>query len=197
MYWVYWTRIFSWKNQTVQAKLVEPRPDQVRTIFKLRGPAQDETYGPELKLTYQINEKHPKPDNYFENYGFTLYSAKLVEVMRLFEVKAEYFPVALVDKKGNDLAAPYFVFHSLEGVQPAMDKIQSSWSGDRETGIPRLVLDESGFDHRPILLCDQIYTALMRDDLKQVIEEKSLTGFHFIKPEQYKSGKYGMLLDYD
>lgn len=201
MYWVYQKRIRYWRNQCVQAKLVQPRPKTLRERYGalgFRDPMQDEPYGVDLVLTYQINPKHPHPDNYFESNGFTLHSKRLVDLMQSFDVKAEVFPVKMVDRDGN--AQPgleYFVFHSFEGVLEAMDEELSEWTGDGDVGIPRLVLDETKFQHRPIFLCNHIYIPLMRHDLKQEIQRQGITGFAFLAPEQYRSGSYGFPPEFD
>jgi len=78
-----------------------------------------------------------------------------------------------------------------------MDEEQSEWMGDCDVGIPRLVLDCSKFEHRPVFLCNHIYVPLMRDDLKQAIQCQRITGFGFLKPERYRSGSYGFPPDFD
>ena len=201
MYWIYQTHIYVWHNNYVQAKLIKPHPHSLVNNygqFGFKNPMQDEIYGVDLQLTYQINQKHPHPDNYFENAGFKLYSEKLVKVMQSYRVKAEYFSVFMVDDQGISLLdLSYSVFHSLEGILAAMDEEKSGWIGNHDVGIPNLVLDYTKFQHRPMFLCNHIYLPLMRDDLKQEIEHQGITGFDFIKPERYNSGSYGQILDFD
>jgi len=195
MYWVYQTRIYSWHRQYVQAKLIAPPLDSLigpDGPSGLRSPMQDEPFGFDLSFTFQINPEHPHPDNYFQNAGFTLYSERLVQLMRSFDVKAEIFPVIMVDEQENprhDLK--YSVFHSLEGVQDAMDEEKSEWLGDLDIGVPRLVLDCRKFEHRPLFLCNHAFVPLMRDDLRQEIRREGITGFEFLQPERYHSGSYG------
>lgn len=195
MYWVYQTHVSTWRNQYVQAKLIDPVPRSLNERYGAHGfrsPRQHEPYNVNLALTYQINPKHPHPDNYFESAGFTLYSERLVRLMKSFDVKAEIFPATMVDKLGNiQTHLRYSVFHSLEGLQDAMDEERSEWTGDRDVGIPRLVLDLKKFEHRPLFLCNYIYVPLLRDDLKQDIQGQALTGLGFLKPEHYRSGSYG------
>jgi len=201
MYWVFQTHIFTWRNKYVQAKLVDPMPIKLKDVYEkygFRSPMQEEPYGVKLQLTYQIDLRHSSPDNYFENAGFRLYSERLIRLMESFGVRAEYFPVSIIDRQSNVKTNPnYFVFHSLEGVLPAMDEVKSGWTGDRDSGIHSLVLDYYKFPHRPLFLCDKIYLPLMRDDLKQAIIEQSITGFEFLNPARYKSGKYGSILHFD
>jgi hypothetical protein len=159
---------------------------------------QNEPYGIDLALTYQINPKHPHPDNYLDSFGFSLYSKRLVELMQSFGVRSEVFPATLVDKQGNVQShLQYYVFHLLEGVLPAMDEEQSGWTGDHDIGIPRLVLDYGKFEHRPIFKCNHIYVHLMRDDLKQEIQRQGITGFGFLAPGRYRSGSFGLAPDFN
>lgn len=201
LYWLYRTHVYSWRNQSVQAKLISP-PTHQRSQFDCGygfiSPRQDEPYGLDLVLTYQVNPKQSHPDNYYDSAGFSLFSKRLVELMQTFEVKAEVFPVRMVDNTGTVLSElNYFIFHSLEGVLPAMNDIESGWTGDYRIGIPRLVLDESKFAHRPIFKCNHIYVPLMRDDLKQAIQNHGITGFDFLALEKYRSGKHGTVTKYD
>lgn len=195
MYWVYQTHILTWRNQYVQAKLISPPAKALRELY---GPAgyrsglQDEPYGAELDLTFQVDPRHPHPDNYFQSASFNLFSERLVQLMTNFGVKAEVFPVKLVDKRGESLPdLQYFVFHSLEGVLDAMDEEKSEWTGDHDRGIPRLVLDYDKFEHRPIFKCNHIYVPLMRDDVKKAILAEGMTGFAFLAPERYRTGSFG------
>ena len=201
MYWVYRTHIFTWRNQYVQAKLISP---PARSLIEqygkygVRSGLQEEPYGVEPRLVFQIDPRHPHPDYYFQSANFPLFSERLVVLMQSFSVKAETFPVTLVDKQGNEQPdLKYFVFHSLEGVLDAMDKEASQWTGNYDVGIPRLVLDYTKFEHRPLFKCNHVYVPLMRDDLKQEIQRRGITGFAFLSPERYHCGSYGFAPDFD
>lgn len=201
MYWIYRTRSYVCTGEFVQAKLVSPPAHSLVEEYAqlgFRSPLQDEPYNVELDLIYRVNPKHPFPDNYMDSFGFKLFSERLVDLMDAFGVRFEVFPVKLVSKHGTIEPAPrYFAFHSLEGVRNAMDESRSEWTGDWHNGIPRLVLDYSKFEHRPIFKCNHIYVPLMREDLKQEILRQGISGFEFLDPEQYRSGKYGFSPDFD
>lgn len=201
MYWLYRTHVYTWRNQYVQAQLITPPTHpwgEEDCGYGFRSPRQNEPYGVELLLTYQVDPRHPRPDNYYESAGFSLYSEQLVDLMRSFGVRAEVFPVIMVDEEANTLPdLRYFIFHSLEGVLDAMDEEQSGWTGNRQMGIPRLVLDDAKFKHRPLFKCNHIYVQLMRDDLKQAIQRQGITGFDFLAPERYRSGSYRFPPDFD
>lgn len=195
MYWIYRTDVYSWRGRNVQAMLVDPTARDLITIYGqhgFRNPQQQTPYGVDLHLTFQVDPGFPHPDNYFQNAGFTLYSERLVDLMQTFDVKAEVLPVVMVDKHGAVLSSlNYFVFHVLEGVLNAMNEEASEWTGDRDAGVPRLVLDESRFEQRPLFYCNHLYVPLMRDDVKREIERRKITGFAFLAPEHFRSGGYG------
>ena len=74
-----------------------------------------------------------------------------------------------------------------------MDKQKSDWKGDFRIGIPRLILDYSLFVHRPIILSADIHVKLIRDDVRKSIERERITGFAFLDPEKFHSGRFGIL----
>ncbi len=202
MYWIYRTRFFEKNGNTIQAQLVDPAPKNLIKTYGAYGfqdPMQQHPYGTNLKLTFQVDPLDPQYDNYYQGAGFTLYSERLVAVMNSFGVKGEAFPASFVDKDYkllNNLRS-YFVFHSLEGIQPAMDEKASGWAEDRDIGIKKLVLDFEKFEHRPVFVCNNVYVPLMRDDLKKEIEKQSISGFRFYSPEDFKTGKYGNVLHFN
>jgi hypothetical protein len=193
-YWIFQTNIITWRNHPVQAKLIDPLARNLVALYGsygFRSETQNQPYGVAPDLTYQVNPRHPHPDNYFQSAGFTLYSERLVDLLKEYGVKAEVFPVKMVDKAGSPLSSlKYFIFHLLEGVIDAIDVEKSSWIDDRTIGVPRLVLRE-GFEPRPMFKCDRIFLRLMRDDLRQEIRQHGITGFAFLAPEHYRSGQYG------
>ena len=204
-YWVYQTNIGYHGNTMIQAKLLTPTKfgDKVfsygkdDSLVELKSPMQLEPYQPGLKLVYQVNPKHIAFDNYVETHGFNLYSEKLIKLMKEFEVKFESFPVEMVDKEGKKLTGlEYHVFHPLLDYVDAMDKEKSHWSGKDDRGVNGLILKEK-FKEQPIFLLEDICIPLMRDDLKQEIEKKDITGFGFLRPSRYKSGKYGFAPDFN
>ncbi len=204
-YWIYQTEYQVYGVQYIRAKLITPSRYQDNKFYYgegrdetwIKSSQQYEPYGVDLKLTYQVNPKHQHPDNYAASHGFTLFSERLIQLMEEFGVNSEKFPVKIVDKQGEELMdLKYFVFHSFEKVLPAMDEQKSKWI-DRDQGIPSLVLDLNYFEHRPIFLCNHLYIHLMRDDLKQEINQRSITGFGFLDPAKYKSGSFGIATDFN
>ncbi len=195
VYWVYQTRSFSVGRRIVQARLLSPPIEQwlhPGSPGGIRSPLQDEPYEVVPDLVYRVNPKDPAPDNYAESVGFQLYSRRLIELLTSFGVRFEAFPVTMVDRKKTvQRHLEYFVFHQLEGVLDAMAEERSGWMGDYDLGVPRLVLDHSRFEHRPIFVCNHVFVPLMRDDLRQAIQSEGMTGFAFLEPGRYRSGVYG------
>lgn len=200
MYWIYRTRHLQSGNSLVQAELVHPIAEVLSRERRSRGfrsAVQNEPYQALPHLVYRVERRHPAPDNFAESFGFTLYSKRLVDLMNSFGVRFEAFPVTMVDRSNNVLEDfEYFVFHSLEGVLDAMDEERSGWTGDPDAGVPRLVLDCSKFEHRPIFKCNHLFLQLMRNDLKLEIQNRNITGFGFLAPHLYRSGNYGFPPDY-
>jgi hypothetical protein len=117
--------------------------------------------------------------------------------MQEYEVRFECFPVTMVDKSGTALPdLDYYIFHSLEGIIDALDKEASEWQGSSLIGVPRVVLDHTKFEHRPMFVCADVFVDLVRDDLKREIEKRGMSGFEFFRPEEYPTGRHrqGILL---
>lgn len=195
-YWIYQKNIFTWRNQPIQAKLIEPAARELTALYGDRGfrsPLQSEPYNVDLSLVYRINPQHPHPDNYFESAGFNLYSKPLAYLLDQFGMRAETFPAMLVDSDGIEQThLNYLVYHVTEGVIDAMDKEDSGWSDDEGGSVAHLVLADGEFETRPIFTCAGVYLNLMRDDVRQAILDAGLTGFRWLKPSAYRSGRYGL-----
>jgi hypothetical protein len=195
-YWIYQKNIYSWRNLPVQAKLIAPPAKELTVLYGqhgFRSPLQPEPYNVDLRLTYRINSRHIQPDNYFENAGFNLYADQLAHLLDDFGVKAEVFPVRLLDENDTVLThLPYLVYHVLEGVLNAMDREASGWLDDDSASVARLVLADGAFERRPVFTCAGVYVNLMRDDVRQAILDAGLSGFRWLDPADYRSGQYGL-----
>ncbi|TSC85285.1 MAG: hypothetical protein G01um101416_976 [Microgenomates group bacterium Gr01-1014_16] len=109
-YWMYRTRVGSYRNQLVVAKLVSPSTP----VPGIKSPFQEELYGVDLNPVYQVNPKWRHPDNYCDSFGFNLFSRRLVDLMREFGVRHESFLADMVDKTGRRLLnLEYYVAHFL------------------------------------------------------------------------------------
>jgi hypothetical protein len=194
MYWIYRTAVQMAKNEPLMAHLVEPT--NLREKYRdedFKSSKQIESYPQKIQLKYQIMSRDLFPDNYADSHGFDLFSERLIELVKQFNVKFELFPVIFVDNNDCLVASPkYYTFHSLEGVIDAIDEVQSNLKTDPNDrtylSIQKLVLDYDSFEHRPLFTCNKAGLQLMRDDLKQAIKAKNITGFQFLKPEKYSFG---------
>jgi hypothetical protein len=197
-YWVYRTRVLVWRGRPVRAKLRTPDLDEIKRGSGFISPQQPQPYGFSGLWTFSHNPNAPAPDNLPDDSGFTLFSARLAHLMDSFGVSAESWRATLTDSAGRPLMErEYVVFHSLEGVLAAMDEAKSGWTGDPAASVPRLVLDGSKFEHRPLFVCNHVYAALMRDDLKRAIQAQGITGFEFCRPERFSTGRYGLTLEFE
>jgi len=184
-YFAYHTKIFTSGGGLRQAKLLSKMP-------KIKDPMQNEPYGLNFELTYQINPRFTPPDNYVDSHGFTLYSNRLIDLMEKYSVKFEKFPVKMVDKSEKELSGlEYFIFHFLEDLQDGIDEKASSFNKYNMPRIKKLILDYSKFDHRPLVLLDKVYIPLMREDLKDEIVKNQITGFGFLSVDKYIMNEFG------
>lgn len=133
----------------VMAKLVSPDTP----VPGLKSPFQGEPYGVDLRPVYQVNPKWRHPDNYCDSFGFSLFSRRLLDLMREFGVKHESFLAMMTDKAGNYLfSLEYYVCHFL--------------------GIM--------FEHGPLMVDNKTYKLLMRNDLMEQILQRGISGFEFL-----------------
>ena len=184
-YFVYQTNIYTSGGGIRQAKLLSKMPE-------IKSPMQDEPFGVNFELTYQINPRFTPPDNYVGSHGFTLYSKRLIDLMEKYDTKFEKFPVKMVDKSKKELLGlEYFAFHLLEGVQDGIDEKASSFDKDNRPRIKKLILDYSKFDQKPLVLLDKVYIPLMREDLKDEIAKNQITGFGFLSVDKYIMNEFG------
>lgn len=207
-YWVYQTNIGYHGQAMVQAQLLTPSRlgkgkdncfyyGPKGKEIKLKSAVQTKSYPSNLKLTYEVNPNHRAFDNYVETNGFNLYSEKLVNLLKEFQVNCLTLPVKMVDPEKKELKEmKYYLFQFLDEPVEAMDEQKSHWTGEDDRGVDRLVLKKE-FDKKPLLLIDKLFVHLMRDDLKQEINKRGITGFGFLHPSKYKSGKYGFAPDFN
>lgn len=189
-YFAYRTKVFAAGSGIKQAKLISKMP-------QVKDPMQDEPYGADLKLKYQINPRFKPPDNYVGTHSFTLYSQRLIKLLEKYGVKFEKFPAEMVDKDNKELKnLKYFVFHFLEGVQDGIDQKASEYNENTQPRIKELVLDFKKFEHRSIILLDKVYIPIMREDLKEEIVKDKITGFEFLSVDKYVLNQFGLPPDY-
>lgn len=199
-YWSYRKESGVYGNHPIHPRLenYDVKMEKDDCGFGFRSPLQEEPYGVDLDLTFSVNPKWKLPDVCDTTCGLDLYSTAMIELMHEFGVKFETFPATLVNREGEKLPEQnYKIFHLMEPALEAMDIEKSQWQENWRIGVPRLVLDMKGLDHRPMFTVGKLYTRVMRDDLKQAIRERRLTGFAFLSLERFRSGKYGPRPYYD
>lgn len=202
MYWIYTTRIAVQGGREVAATLVDPTTrhlnEQYGTTNLAKIVQHDLSAKDTLTFTFVADPNLQFPDNFFSPSGFSLYSDKLVRLLRSFGINQRVFDARLMDTQGNWIKElKYYVCELADAVLDAIDAKASCWNGDWDRGIPRLVLDETKIDDRPLFVCDRVFVTLMRDDLKKAVQESGITGFAFLDPARYRSGDYGFPPDFD
>jgi hypothetical protein len=166
----------------------------------IRSPLMMEPYGVDLKIGFKTHDEWEHPDNYPTFAGFQVYSERLVNLMYEFDVKFEAFPVALFNQEGEKLEdLKYYIFHHLEGNLDAINLGKSESFTDKygDTKYKKVVLDYSKFEPRPLFFMNGIYTSVMREDVRQAIKDRGMTGFGFLDLDKYDVSEYGLMMDYD
>ncbi len=195
-YWIYRTMTHTYGQQEIVAKLATLSGREENKVYYgegaekvyFRSPQQKEPYNVDLKLTFMVNPKHKTVDNYVTYTGFSLFSKRLVELVREFGVKFETFRVVMIDKEGNELPdMEYYAFHLLEPNWDVVDLEASGW--DEEMLKAKQLVFKENIDYKPVMaVLDYLFLTVMRDDLKQEINKRGYTGFGFLHPKKYREG---------
>lgn len=178
-YFIYRTFIYTSGGGLRVAKLVSKMP-------AVKDPMQKEPYDVNFELTYQINPRFEPPDNYADSHGFSLFSKRLIDIIDKYEVEYEKFPIKVVDKNGKELNnLKYWVFHLLEEYQDGLNEKASGYNENELSRIKKLVLNYSKFDHKPLFYLKKVYFPMIREDLKNDLEENKISGFTFVSADDY------------
>jgi len=209
-FWVFRTMLGSYGQAYVQAELKTPNyfADGIHWYGEgddrvgIKTDRESESYGVNLKLTYSVNPKHNHPDSYSENHGLDLYSDRLIDLLHEVGVDFESFPVKMIDRQGNELPElKYSVFHLLNANEYGLiDLDASGWIEDEEygeRGVNGIVLKEGYIVKNKMFHPAPLFCNMMTDDLRKLINERGITGFKFLHPLRYKSGKFGFSPNYD
>jgi len=178
--------IRSYRNSILMAKMVNT--EDFREKFGDRwnfSPIERYSDKETGEFLFHFNSRNPIPDNFFTGTKFDLYSNSLIELIRDFNVDFEVFPSHLIDLKRNiDEIDSHKVFHLLSSF-PAINWEKTSHR--KFCYFDSLTLREEALLYAPPLFVNSNNNnmVLMREDLKNVIEDKGLTGFTFYSLDDY------------
>jgi len=180
MYFVFQSQMRNWGGGLLQA-VVQSSP-QFEPHWWL---AQPFTLAPS-SLTFTLNAKAPKPDNYFTGtLSIELYSIKLINLLIKAGVKNELLPAKIIDRKSKEnLPLEYKAFHLLE-IYPGWDRNQSIV--DEKLRVTKLVLTEECLTNkRPFFRIEKLFLILIHEDLKKTLDNAGITGCVYIPVEDYR-----------
>lgn len=189
MYYVFQAAVLSWRNHTLWAEIQGGRPlfPEYEPNWWKAQPLEQ----PLPHLTFMINEKAPKPDNYDTGTEFDLYSPRLIAVLREIGIQFETFPAEIIDRKTKKpLEVEYAIFHLLEKAE-GIDMEKSDYDVDSPYDIRHLVMTDESLHQGKLLFRDRNFMqlVLMHEQLKTQLDKVGITGCSFTPVEEYVVGE--------
>ena len=188
MYYVFETELNYWRNHLVQAAYQGNILD-----FKQSWWLNEPFAQPVPPLTFTVSAKAPKPDNLFVGTAFSLYSLKLINIIKQWQINFESFPVTIVDKKTKTpIVSSYQAFHLLE-VHSAIDPNRSVVIDNGSIRIiEKLTLSqEAVLAAKPLFRTKEYFKlVLIHEKLKANLDQNGITGCTYIPLDEYQSGMY-------
>ena len=184
MYFVFKSALQVWQNDIIQAK-IEGHPPKSQPHWWDCVPLTS----PLPLITFTIKQNMPLIDNLFTGTIFELYSVNLVEILSEAGIHFETFPVKVVDDSTKGaLGIQYRIFHLLEKY-PGLDYDLSDID-DSATEIRKLVLRSECLKLKKLFFrvegIEEI--VLIHQELKGLLESRSITGCNYIPVNEYRSG---------
>jgi hypothetical protein len=165
MYYSLESKIISWNDRLVQAKLVN-EDLAYQPHWWLCDPVV--TQLPLLK--FAIDPAAPKPDNYWTGMEIDLYSARLINILRDMGVRFETFPVMLIDKTTSAaIDVQYKAFHLLD-----MYPVSKLRARDEQGKIVSISAPVKMFR-----LQKYINQIIIHQDLKLIFDSSDIQGFSY------------------
>ncbi len=184
MYFIFDTELRYWHGQLVQALPIEKNLN-----FRPHLWSETPILRPLPLLTFTLNTKAPKPDNIFVGVTLSLYSERLVTVLKQAGVSFEAFPCTLIDRKTKEtLPLNYHVVHLLD-VHEGVDAQKSDIDQEHRI-IRKLVLTEDCIksERSFFRLKDRANLVLIHQSLKSEFERIGITGCCYIPIDEYHVG---------
>ena len=139
-----------------------------------------------VTFPFEVMPKVPHPDNYYVDTGrhFSLYSDRLINIIRKFNIEFDTFSVNMVDKKNKDtiLADKRYKLCRFYKKLPIVHHSR----GDNYPHTLQMVIEDKVAESAPALVVLSSNSLIfVREDLKSAIEEEEITGCHFCTVDQY------------
>jgi hypothetical protein len=120
MYYVFETDLQYWRG-----KLIQAIPKVGYLDFKPHWWSKSPLLEPIPNLTFEVNSKAPLLDNLFVGVHFSIFSEKLVALIKQADISIETFPCILQDKKNREVLNVSYQACHLLGVHLGIDKAKS------------------------------------------------------------------------
>ncbi len=189
MYWVFHANWISWQNEDLYAEIVECPWEPMQEPFWWGNiPIPD----PRPKFDFLIHSQAPLLDNYVTGNEFSLYSEKLIRIMKECVVKFETFETNLFDKLTKEhLKQTHQVFRLLE-MTSAIDENRSVYEdvefvNGKFLKLRKLVLidDFLKSDIMMTRLESKRDIVLIHDKLRKMLDKEAVTGCRYESIEDY------------
>ena len=178
-----------WNEQVLKANLTTLIPiEEEREWWRVWS--GDEPLSEAPYLTFTVSGDGPFPDNYWFSSVLHLFSDRLVNILRQFNIKFECFSVKLVDREsGHDIASKYFAFRLL-ATRQCIDYDHSIIEEGLVPEIWKLALiPECQESAEPMFRLERFqYFMIVNSDLKAALEDGNITGFEFTPVDEFQEG---------
>jgi hypothetical protein len=183
MYWVVRNAWISWREKDLYAAIIDiPWEPLQEPLWWGNIPIPE----PRPNFKFRIDSQAPLPDNYVTGNEFSLYSERLIGLLRAAGVKHETFTTQLFDEVTNTPLAPsHKVFRLLE-MAAGVDEEKSVYENKKIIGkltplIKQIALKESFLESRiPMArLASELHIVLIYEELKRILEQNEITGFYY------------------
>lgn len=147
------------------------------------------------ETTIAIRSESP-PTDYFDVGSMMVVSARLRQVLEIFQAKAEFFRLNVETASGPFAVTPFYCCNILERVD-CVDRGRSELTYHTKPGftdhirsIQRLAIDESIADSHPLFRLAKGAEDLVGigDELADAIKQEAITGCKCITPEAWRFG---------
>lgn len=187
MYYVFETDWAVLKSEEQMLMAVD-YPSNVRTPreYFLAEPLPEPFRSMKYFFSVPNGMKRPFPDNWVAEVPFYVFSNRLVDLSRYYNVPHESFASYLISRETHEIISDSYVIFNLLAKAQCFDMKKSS------TGIKitRLVLS-SEFEKSGLMMArdtHHVAVIIVHEKFKMAIEDAGIIGCHFTPVEEYRRG---------
>ena len=184
MYYFLSPKLVYWKGDIVSAELVSEPPRSYELNWWYGSSLNNDLH----EFVFSVIDKAPVLDNYWTGNVFSLYSNRLVNILRRFDIKFETFPSRIVSREtGSILLLNYQVFR-LTDISEVLNEKKSKFKTLSIGGRKTKLLDSPSFTEkflRSKIMLTRISGyekhIVVHENLKKIIEDERITGCDFVE----------------